>query len=864
MKNKILLLLLIVFAVCLCACEQINGFELTGKDVDVSLPTHSGSIGEFALIAPAEDEIVTSVPTFCWQKADNADSYTLEVCSSTTFVQEDNDVYVKKTGITTTEFTIGAQLKNKNRDYFWRVTAVNATNKKACSQLMGKFYLSAVEVDEVDFDIEYADEWEVHEEGSFATVQVDKSNFFGNGKNSLKVSFVEEDTNRGIPSSDGWMVITHSAETEMYGVDAFFFNFYYSGNDSDVYLRVVDADNEYWHAQIKLANNAKQNVIIRFDQFELRTKGGTTIANQVFDYNHIKNIELVFEKSFGDGVAMISDLKAVRYDDYTDLFISQMNFASVAQADIIKDNYDFGVQITNDGRTLTYSYGSMNGYGFVKMPVNKLLVSGDAFSVKLSREQTANNATILFRLIEEDGDRWVYRHKINQLTNGEEVIIPFSAFTLSEYKGDGARQFYYVQQFQFGLEGNYQSGSITFDELKVVTMADVVPDLYQGSLADDGTIDNFDGYDSSVDVYYVWQTSAVNKDESMTLDKEFAFGSGNTCVKLGYKADMFPACYGVQFEGKEGFSALQIWARDNSVKNSEAYFNYLGDVSAKMNLTLFVNTGEQYVYTIDKVNKFWTNYVISLDDFALDGTYYGAVTPLTSENIAGLMISLQYFYYLQDGTSHPVYTSNNYVYVDSIALTTAVSSEVKELAHKIVPSQANPNLAVVEDFNSGVNQFSIASSYGYEGLELVDSYDKQCLQMSYQGKSDSVSYAMTMLVDSSVSEAKAIQLTLKGNGTSDVYVNVFFEYANTTYKYRYFIQNVASEWTTYTIGFDNFTKIEGTGSVALSKTQVPNVNKITFGIVDWDKSGADVVLVDDICFVSGVSYAVNTAVTLEK
>lgn len=858
MKQKWLL-------VCLCVLLACGSFGC-GSTVNHGAPVvHRGAIGDFSLLAPGADAVVYEPPVFSWQAAENADCYTLEVCSSTRFSQTEDAVYIKKTGIVSTTYAIGADLADKNTDYFWRVTAVNADTQKASSQGVARFYLSAAAVTSIDFDIDYADEWTVHREGSVASVSVDKTDFFGNGKNALKVAFCEEDTNRGEPTSDGWMVITHQAEREMYGVDAFYFNFYYSGDDADVYLRVVDDDNEYWHAQVKLANNAKQQIIIGFDEFELRTKGGTTIANQVFDYHHIKYVELVFEKAFGDGVALLSDLRAVRSADFAHLFISQMDFAAADPSQILRDNYNFGVDISQDGHALTYSYGAdINGYGFVKLPVGKLLTTGDAFAVTLSRTGTANGANILFRLIEEDGDRWVYKHKVSSVENGETILIPFSAFTLSEYNGDGARQFYYIKQFQFGLEGNYQSGSITFADLRVVTLEDEMEDLFWGHLADDGTIDDFEGYGSSVELYYTWQNSTENKDELMALDKEFAFGSGNTCLKLGYKSDMFAARYGIMFEGREGFDALQIWAKDNSTKNSEAVFNHIDEVCATMIVTLYLDTGEQYSATIGALNKYWTNYVICFDDFRLDGEIYGTVQPLVSEHIAGVSVALQYYYYEQNGTPHPMYMNNNAVYIDNLAFVTAEESRITELAHKIVPTEDDPKLAVIDDYEGGVLLWNENSAYGYEGLALVPSYDGgTCLEMQYRGSSDSVSYATTLLVDDAVN-ARAVQVKIKGDGKATVYINIYLEYAGNVYKYRAALVGVSEEWTVYTIGFDNFNKIEGSGNTALAKSLVPYINKITFGIVNWQDHDASSILVDDLCFDGNAGYTANSAEPVEE
>ncbi|MBO7377281.1 MAG: hypothetical protein J6U35_00205, partial [Clostridia bacterium] len=231
----------------------------TFDNIKIKIDRNSGAIGEFSLISPENGDEVMHLPTFEWGAAEHAESYVLEVSSSPDFSQSEDSVYIKKTGITSNRFTLFSTIKEKNAYYYWRVTATNKDSSRTSET--SEFYYKADEK-EIEFDVNYADEWSVHEQGSNATVSVDESDFFNNGKSSLVVSFVEEDTKRGIPLSDGWIVVTHSQETEMYGVDAFYFYFYYSGDDSDVFLRVVDEDNEYWHSQIKLDTNAKQTVIV--------------------------------------------------------------------------------------------------------------------------------------------------------------------------------------------------------------------------------------------------------------------------------------------------------------------------------------------------------------------------------------------------------------------------------------------------------------------------------------------------------------------------------------------------------------------------------------------------------------------------
>ena len=144
-----------------------------------------------------------------------------------------------------------------------------------------------MEVNEVEFDLGEADDWNLHPLGSYADVSIDTTNFFKNDKDSIKIQFKKEDTNQGKPESDGWIIVNKTIEKSIYGTDALFFNMYYAGQQADVVIRLVDRDNEYWYAPALVSNNAKQSVILKFDEFKQRT-GDVTVANMKFDFERIK------------------------------------------------------------------------------------------------------------------------------------------------------------------------------------------------------------------------------------------------------------------------------------------------------------------------------------------------------------------------------------------------------------------------------------------------------------------------------------------------------------------------------------------------------------------------------------------------
>ena len=110
--------------------------------------------------------------------------------SSSNFSSEDT-VYIKKTGIITTSFKISSNLKYKDTTYYWRVIAKNLKKTKKCNDEFKTFFLQSKNVEEVLFEINYADEWAVHNEGSKANISIDNSTFFNNDKKSLVIKFNE-------------------------------------------------------------------------------------------------------------------------------------------------------------------------------------------------------------------------------------------------------------------------------------------------------------------------------------------------------------------------------------------------------------------------------------------------------------------------------------------------------------------------------------------------------------------------------------------------------------------------------------------------------------------------------------------------
>ncbi len=860
-----LIVLLVVGCFALVACSK--------KTVTITAEPKKGAIGAFSAITPTNGVTVEKIPAFSWTEATNADTYTLEIASTDAFEVAD-EYYVIKTGITSTTFNLLAELK-KDKTYYWRVTAKNDNSSTLITGDCLSFYYQATLSDEIPISIGYADEWKVHEVGSKATVTLDHSSFFaekGNAaemaakKESLRVSFDSEDTQRGSKyvESNGWVVVTRSLETEFYGTDAFYFNFYYSGNDATAYFRLIDEDNEYWYAPIKLAVNAKQTIIMRLEDFTLRTKG-TPVMNETFDYHYIKSMELVFERVDGDGVAYFGNLKAIKYSNYTDLFIESVDFKQLTEAKpLVNDSvyFNFTNTVSDDGSSLTYAFTTNNdvpnaqkGYGFVKMDVEKILISGDAFSFNVNIGVETKEFNFLLRVIEEDNDVWFFKIYAKDIPNDGKLLVPFSAFLLAEggFKGDGIRQFYKIKQLQFGVNSLYQSGQITISDFDIVSLKDNVTDLYKRTVSDSGLIEDFETYSTVVDVYYKWETSTANKDEAISLYNEPAISAKNHAAKLYYKTDLPEAEYKVNFDSVDGYTAIEIYAKD--------VFSGSSTRGTKMMVYLYGGPNELYSYKVDKLDKEWTCYTIPISKFTITENSFGS-QHIACENITGISLAFSYSY---SGT--PKYNSGNYVCVDNIRFANATEYSKKEVSVKI--KMANSNYAIISDFDADTEdtlKWTSDSGASYISLALADetaSGEGKSLKMGYKTKMEAA-YYVSMAVDSSV-RAKGLTFKMKGDAYNSKAVIVIYVSANNqTYKFQKEVTGISTDWTTYSIGFNAFTKTEGDDSFTWSDSQAKCITEVLINYKNYDAAGyyASQIYLDDVILDNTITLSTDTRATI--
>lgn len=891
MNKKVFLVLPLLITV-LAGCDsnkEDNSLNLSfDEGSNITETTKKGELGDFSLVAPAKDAIVNSEPTFSWTASSNAISYTLEVCSSESFISNTSSiVYAKETNISTTSFKLSADLKTKDITYYWRVTAVNDYNSKTVGKTkvseVSSFFYEVLEAGEISIPIGEEEDWSLHKEGSFATVKIDNTDFFGTGnQDSLRISFDKEDTKQGNIKSDGWIVVQRPIEMDFYGTDALYFNFYYSGNDSNIFIRLIDADGEYWFKQIKVSQNARQTVFMKFSEFELRTRD-TVVQNEVFNYEHLQFFEVCFEQTFGDGCCVIGGIKAVNYSNYKDLFIEKLDFRTVPTDKWISEAYNFGKQISEDGSELTLLYSTTageygnekginnQGYGFAKIPVECYFATSNAIRLKIKYTGYKSNVSGVLRIYEEDTDRWSYEQPFSTLVEGEykELTIPFNAFAKSEIRGDGHRQFAYILQMQFGLRNVYGGGSISFKDVELIEIPAVSEN--KKVVGEDGIIEDFDSYTDRTQIYESWEMSSDNKDESVALSTSEMFHNGVNvnCGQFAYKTDMSLAYYDVYTDvNVTGLNAIKFWVKDRSNKSSDPRFEYLNseDVASKMTIQIALKDGRWYRYVIEKAPKRWTEYTLKFTDFTLEqGVETSTSTPITSEYVVNFAFGFQYFYYLENGMPFPTYIESNPVYMDSIRFANANETRSEELEKVLHPDQNKTTLVdnfEYEDQDSLANHWLGLNKLDYEKVTLSDDVSSEggshSMKLDYKGYS-SPSYAHYPAVGSDV-ESRSIIVDIKGDGKATIYLNLYVNVGSSLKQYRYTIMTAESGWNRYVIGLgtSNFVPIDDPKAPSIGKTTMQNLQRLTFGIVNNSSQEVSSIYIDNLKFDYANGYTSNS------
>ena len=861
--------------------RKVIDFDSLEANDYVETPTNQDEIGSFDLISPFNNQVLEQLGTFTWEAATNADKYTIEISSSPEFIAGLATVdYYKQPNIYATSWTPSVNLIYQNADYYWRVTAVNGSGNPVVSEV-STFRMVAPEVEEFQLDLGEADDWQLHPTGSYADIGIDNSNFFGNDEESVVVSFKKEDTMRGIPESDGWIVVTKTIEKSIYGTDALFFNLYYAGQDADIFIRLIDRDNEFWVCPVQVSNNAKQSVILQFDDFVQRTKD-VTVGNRVFDHERIKYFEIVFERSFGDGMLLLSNVKAIKFSNYSNFFIDKLNFLEYPVEAWKNDSYQFEKEFDEDELTIKYwgpndlGKPSINsiGYGFVKLAVNRYFSKGDCVKMKFKYTGNKGNNLVL-RIYEEDTDRWFYRVPYSSLDVGEyqELVIPFEAFGDSSMQGDARRQFYYVIELQFGIEGQYGTGTASFKDFEIVKKADYQDETTRVVDAS-GMIEDFSRYNSNNEIFMIWNVSDKNKEEYISLNSVNKMGGSDNkyCGQFEYKADMDPAQYYLPISTTGTFGSFSLLLKDASVKDGDAKVGYLESVNADMTIYIELKTTEIYSYHIPVLDKAWYQYTLPFDSFDCANIDYlpFAPHPITAEGVDRIGFSFQYYYYDSLGNPCPRYTNDNKVYIDNICFGNATEFS-KVLKEKII--HMDGDIATVDDFEGYATDDDIndawvnGESYPYQNIALSNNVSSEggskSMSLEFKSNSNSPKYYLAPAVDKDV-KGRVVRFSLYCDKPATVYFNLYFEISGSTLQYRATLDTVnVNEWTEYTIGIsnNNFVKQGDGNGVTLNANYVKYVSRISFGMVYYDGLyGTYHLLVDNIHFdnTSGLSYDTNT------
>ena len=866
-KLKLILLPLLLG---ITACQTSNGANINVDDYGKSVEK-TGALGSFNLLTPTNNMIVESVTEFTWEASSNAETYTLEICSSDMFISNIETIdYYSKANITSTSFKINSAFAFKETNYYWRVTAKNSSGEKLCETPFA-FYVKAPAVEEVKFDLGESDDWNLHPLGSYADILVNNSNFFGEQDKTLRISFKEEYTHRGNEESDGWIVVTKTLEKSIYGTDALYFNCFYAGQDSTIKIRLVDRDNEYWECYVQISTNAKQSIILKFSDFFQRT-GDVIVANQNFDYERIKYLEVVFERTFGDGVFLISGMKAIKFDNYRDLFIDKLNFNDYEESKYTYESYNFDYSVHDDYELELDYYGTndlgkpkINGYGFVKVNVNRYMFTGDA--IKLSVKYQGNpGSNVILRVYEEDTDRWSIKVPFKSLKADEykTLVVPYGAFAKSSIMGDGKRQFYFILNLQFGLEGQYSTGKLFFKDFEVVNKSDYATEKVR-EVGTNGLIENFDNYEFGSDMYFIWDETENNKDEFMTINSSAKVGGSENpfCGQFEYKGDMEQAGYTLPVKTDSTFKAISLWMKDQSVKSLDTRVNDLKDFRPDIHIYIRLATKEVYLYTIKSLARSWKEYVIPFSEFELtnDNELANPAQDIIGPNITHIAIGMQFYY--KDWTGGvAIYSNSNPVYVDNIYFTNQTEKAVIDKERVIVMDGNIANLDDLESYNSTSEVSSIWTNgrgFDYEKVELSNDVSKEggkhSLKMQYKTKSDSPAYYFSPAISDDV-VGRGVRFNLKADRPATVYFNIYLNISGNTYQYRATVNNVSTEWTEYVIGFDNFSIVGSTSSTKVNATNLIYISRLSFGMVYNGGSAAELsyVYMDNLKFDYSLEY----------
>ena len=379
----------------------------------------------------------------------------------------------------------------------------------------------------------------------------------------------------------------------------------------------------------------------------------------------------------------------------------------------------------------------------------------------------------------------------------------------------------------------------------------------------------------------IWQASDVNKDEYMAIDSTNKLGgkSNPFCGQFLYKADMEPAKYGIPVKmdaNGSNFSSISLWMRDSTVRDSDPKYSYLGDnVSPKTTIHIYLGNGAIFGYTMNSLEKVWTNYVIPFKDFKIlnprDVTV--VTTEINPEAIAGVGFEFQYFYYDAYGKAEPSYHDDDPVFIDNIKFGTDTEFAKESLVNII---HQVDGIALVDDFEKYADTDALeevwqnGKSYEYQKKALSNVVSSEggnhSMAMQFKTKNESPSYAIAPVISSDVT-AKGIKFSIKGEKNAEVFLNFYLRINGSVVQYRATVV-ASSNWVEYSLGFGdaNFKLISGGSSGrSLTTKDLVSVYQITFGMVysGGEESELANIYVDNIKFDASLTYSTNTSRTID-
>ena len=560
----------------------------------------------------------------------------------------------------------------------------------------------------------------------------------------------------------------------------------------------------------------------------------------------------------------MSDVRAVKFHNYENLFIKNLNFSKFDSSYVTMENYNFEYDFTEDEMIMKY-YGSVagkpkiNGYGFLKLNVNRYLYPGDA--IKVSIKYTGSKGTnVLFRIYEEDTDRWSYKVPFSALPTGEykDVVIPYAAFAKSSILGDGKRQFYYIINLQFGLEGIYGTGTLSWKDFEIVKVKDYVTEPTR-LVAEDGLIEDFSSYKFAADMYFIWTATQVNKDEYLNIENSARVaGDRNTvCGQFQYKADMEQAKYYIPIStAKTTYKSLSMWLSDKSLKSGNERATHVTNWSPETIIYIRLNSGEIYANTsIKSLATQWHEYVFPFSSFEITNPneVVGAPQPIRSENITHVGIGFQYYYKDIDGkTPMPTYCDDNPVLIDYIKLSEETDYRMTIKEKYVTPTtSSSETIADIDDFEDGVTSgyWTYNTNNGYEQIAVSNDVSSEggtkSLSLQHKPKSSSPSYYLPVQFDASVNN-KVFYIDMKGEVNAKVYLNFYTNINGTEKKYRVEVDNIETDgWYRYAIGLSKF--IQEGSSTTMSMSTLKNAVRLSIGMDYYgEATGNQHILIDNV------------------